>query len=202
MPPSSSTLTPSPRHLTTILYRPQGLGTSRTPLPCLAGAAPGTQVTVLIQAKFLDYASYPFAPRRLWGSDIYTDDSDPLLAAVHAGIYKPSWPHPCDRPIGYSSYPPIDHDLQLTLVVHPCPPSFPGQVRNFVGSRDWVGIPHHGGAFRVLSAKPVPLGTAVYGGGLRGRKARMRLIHGVARAEASLGPTQYRIYTDAQDIPS
>ncbi|KAE7996946.1 hypothetical protein FH972_001622 [Carpinus fangiana] len=31
------------------------------------------------------------AQRRIWGTDVYTDDSDPICAAIHAGWFKGSW---------------------------------------------------------------------------------------------------------------
>src|SRR5262249_58971286 len=50
--------------------------------------------------------------RCLWGTDLYTDDSDPLAAAMHAGWIRAEWPPDLDT-------------AQLNLTPPPPPPPPP-----------------------------------------------------------------------------
>jgi len=68
----------------------------------------------------------------LWGSDVYTSDSNLGVACVHAGLLKPGEAGP----------------VRVTIVEAPA--TFPGSTRNGITSQDW-GSWH--GAFRVEAVR-------------------------------------------------
>jgi hypothetical protein len=81
----------------------------------------------------------PFAKRKIWGSMVYTDDSDPLLAAVHTGalqLYPTSI-----VPTKTSSEKPLR--LKMSLRVLPKLINYQGTPRSGVDSRSW-GNSHDG----------------------------------------------------------
>lgn len=115
------------------------------------------------------------ADRVLWGCDIYTDDSDPLAAAIHAGWIRGEWsedvdtaqlglagPFPQDLDdegvpevvldppaTGGGFIPPADMDLHVTLLVLPALKRYAEAARNGVLSRAW-GPNHDGCSVSVL----------------------------------------------------
>lgn len=93
-------------HLGSTLYRPSEMqaasfsqlskqGTDSTPkqLPRFEGKENCT-ITIRIPRFYLkDTEREKICSRRaIWGVDIYTDDSDPLAAAIHSGWIKGKWP--------------------------------------------------------------------------------------------------------------
>ena len=69
----------------------------------------------------------------IWGSDVYTDDSSPAAAAVHAGALR----------VGETG------TVQVTIL--PGRSSYPGSTRNGITSQDWEAF---AGSFRIERAKP------------------------------------------------
>lgn len=93
-------------HLGSTLYRPSEMqatafsqlskqGTDSTPkqLPRFEGKENCT-ITIRIPRFYLKDAEREkiCSRRAIWGVDIYTDDSDPLAAAIHSGWIKGKWP--------------------------------------------------------------------------------------------------------------
>lgn len=64
----------------------------------------------------------------IWGTDVYTGDSQIALAAVHAGLVK------------------ADHEAIVKVTVVPPPPQFPGCARHGVTSHDFGRF---GSAYRI-----------------------------------------------------
>lgn len=104
------------------------------------------------------------AERRLWGLGIYTDDSDPVAAAMHAGFIKTAFAKdvdtnqleeisrqydpvidggqenlPSDGPVE----PPADKDCHITLLVLPRLERYQGRGRHGLVSRTWGEVSHH-----------------------------------------------------------
>jgi len=112
------------------------------------------------------------ALRAVWGTDIYSDDSDPLAAAIHAGWIRGEWGDGIDVSMleinppgaGDSSdnkqtvfttapaspmLPLPGKDLHLTLLILPTLQKYASRVAHGVKSRAW-GDDHDGLSFRVV----------------------------------------------------
>lgn len=114
--------------------------------------------------------------RTLWGSDVYTDDSDPLAAAIHAGWIRGDWGDDIDlsmlcvgtapdskptsttkdkRATGTVPFPPPlpivppkGKDLHLTLLILPTLQSYASTAAHGIKSRAW-GHDHDGVSFKI-----------------------------------------------------
>ena len=68
------------------------------PIPLFAAREGGTFVVRVPPAALAAARRREVGARRaLWGADVYTDDSDPLAAAVHAGWLRGAWPPDVDE---------------------------------------------------------------------------------------------------------
>ncbi|KAL9115156.1 MAG: hypothetical protein Q9227_000950 [Pyrenula ochraceoflavens] len=121
--------------------------------------------------------------RFLWGSGVYTDDSDPIAAAIHSGFLKATWPDGVDpellENIIQEQNPTIDFaenvptspmtlppymDLHITLLVLPTLEGYESTSRFGIKSRNWPeeenGARHDGVSFAVLNCKLVDEGSS------------------------------------------
>ena len=57
------------------------------PLPDLSHLI-GELIEFRISAEFLSQSNKAFIERRIWGSDIYTSDSDPVCILQHSGYFQ------------------------------------------------------------------------------------------------------------------
>ena len=138
------------------------------------------------------------AERYLWGSGIFTDDSDPVAAAIHSGYLKGAWGELVDKELleqiiqeqnpkidaGQENVPkelvepPPGMDLHITLLVLPQLEHYEGTVRYGLKSRSWPekpnAAPHDGVGFMVLNCEWVDDG-AERGKGRTGEERRRRL---------------------------
>lgn len=138
------------------------------------------------------------AERFLWGSGIFTDDSDPVAAAIHSGYIKGAWGDWADAALleqivreqnpkidaGQENVPeePIEPlsgmDLHITLLALPQLERYEPTVRNGVSSRVWPekpkDAPHDGASFLVLNCEWVDEG-AERGKARTGAARRQRL---------------------------
>ena len=136
--------------------------------------------------------------RFLWGSGIFTDDSDPVAAAIHSGFVKGAWGDFVDgtllehivleqNPVidaGQENVPdapldpPTGMDLHITLLVLPRLQRYEGSARYGLKSRTWpeeaADAPHDGVSFMVLTCKWFDEGTE-RGKGRTGLARRQRL---------------------------
>ena len=110
--------------------------------------------------------------RNLWGTEIHTDDSDPVAAAIHGGWIMPQFsddqmevlnlkvPDPNDEmstdlpatltavPADGPMVPPPDMDLHITVLILPTLQKYSSSVVNGVKSREW-GDNHDGMSFKI-----------------------------------------------------
>lgn len=118
------------------------------------------------------------ARRALWGTGVYTDDSDPVAAAIHSGFIRGAWNEDVDvsmldleikdsyqhapQPQATDSnsksgeggprippVPPPDKDLHITLLILPKLEHYESSVLFGLKSRAWDGT-HDGMSFKVL----------------------------------------------------
>ncbi|KIY00300.1 uncharacterized protein Z520_03985 [Fonsecaea multimorphosa CBS 102226] len=147
----------------------------------------------------------------LWGSGIYTDDSDPVAAAMHSGFIQSAHiedtllnrlideqnprieglPAP-DKPVPV----PEGKDLHITLVVLPQLESYADSVRFGIKSRSWPEpsaetlaehqAPHDGVSFMVLKTQFVDDGVMNRRLGRTGEEKRKRLREELADRQRGL----------------
>lgn len=138
--------------------------------------------------------------RNLWGTGIYTDDSDPLAAAMHMGWIKPSFNTNVDetllKRIVHNQNPKVDvakefkapaqpielpkgRDLKITLVVMPQLERYEETSRFGVQSRAWPEssehTPHDGISYSILKVEVLDVGPEERRLGRTGASRRARL---------------------------
>ncbi|KAK5097055.1 hypothetical protein LTS08_007075 [Lithohypha guttulata] len=141
------------------------------------------------------------ASRNLWGTGLYTDDTDPVTAAMHMGWIKPAF-HNVDetllKKIVHDQNPKIEiskdlkppaqpleipkgRDLKITCVVMPLLDHYEETSRFGVRSRAWpeglteTTAPHDGVSFAILKVEVVELGPEERRMGRTGTSKRARL---------------------------
>lgn len=145
------------------------------------------------------------ARRALWGTGVYTDDSDPVAAAIHSGFIRGEWGDDVDVEMldleikdtyqhaprvtadaGSESkeprippVPPPDKDLHITLVILPRLERYDGSVLFGLKSRGWEGQ-HDGVSFKVDRIEWVDEGVAR--GEERSGEARRKRLRNMMRS--------------------
>ncbi|KAJ5053066.1 hypothetical protein NUH16_010126 [Penicillium rubens] len=127
------------------------------------------------------------ARRALWGTGVYTDDSDPVAAAIHSGFIRGAWGDDVDESMldleikdtyqhapppeattdGKSPakgprlppIPPTDKDLHITLLVLPRVAQYDSTLMFGLKSRKWDGR-HDGMSFKIHAVDWVDEGVA------------------------------------------
>lgn len=138
--------------------------------------------------------------RGLWGTGIYTDDSDPVAAAIHMGWIKPAFNSSVDenllQRIVQDQNPKIEipkelkppaqpldvgkgKDLKITCVVMPQLEAYAETARFGIRSRNWPegaeNIAHDGVSFSILKVEIVDIGPEERRIGRTGQNKRARL---------------------------
>ncbi|OQD62092.1 hypothetical protein PENPOL_c014G05845 [Penicillium polonicum] len=158
------------------------------------------------------------ARRALWGTGVYTDDSDPVAAAIHSGFIRGAWGDdvdesmldleikdtyqhapPPDATDGDSPtkgprlppIPPTDKDLHITLLVLPRVAQYDSTLMFGLKSRKWAG--HHDGmSFKVHAVDWVDEGVA-RGEERSGEARRKRLRTLMQTGRICTGPAMAKI---------
>ncbi|KAI9733602.1 MAG: hypothetical protein M1834_003204 [Cirrosporium novae-zelandiae] len=170
-------------HLGSTLYQPRlelptgdtaskfNLVTTPLPLPCYKDRANCT-FTVRVPRSYLsrDHREAVCSRRAVWGTSVYTDDSDPLAAAIHSGWVRGEWGEDIDislldlgdgenkaaseqrsldaPPVAGPIQPPAGKDLHLTLLVLPPLEKYDSSTAFGLKSRTW-GNNHDGMSFKI-----------------------------------------------------
>ncbi|CAG8554003.1 7750_t:CDS:2, partial [Acaulospora colombiana] len=150
------------RHLGHLIYNPKEI------LPPLEFHENGL-LEVWIPSKYLTWENMKVRNRFLWGTDVYTDDSDIVAVLIHTGLYNP--PPPKSK---WSSNQP-DHDLCVTIRVLPKLVQYTATIRNKYQSRSWGN--HHGVSYKIEKVGEMKNGEAVGRSVGKGRKERLRKFH-------------------------
>ncbi|ODV91393.1 hypothetical protein CANCADRAFT_44983 [Tortispora caseinolytica NRRL Y-17796] len=141
-------------------------------------------VEIHVPHKYLNGDSNPrLARREVWGTDIYTDDSDPVAAAIHAGFIAAVLPESsvsnsdeeADDAKGTADAPALPSgeaagDVRIVLRILPRLERYRGCFRNGIRSRTW-GTVHDGMSYCVEKVNVYPPGK--FEGELRLRKQRL-----------------------------
>ncbi|KAI8092200.1 histone deacetylation protein Rxt3-domain-containing protein [Gilbertella persicaria] len=134
-------------------------------LPNLENCVNGL-MEIRVPARFLTFDNVRVKKRAIWGTDIYTDDSDIVAMAIHSGKYQPEFIEPTVEPgdpfalaiagkqresieaakkLAMSGKKYVhrhdhlipDHDLKVTVRVLPTLQSYASTIRNKLKSREW-----------------------------------------------------------------
>lgn len=215
------------RHLGSTLYSPQvqlpssrashetskfGFVTTPNPLPRFEGKENCT-LTVRVPRFYLSSIEREqiCLRRALWGADVYTDDSDPVAAAMHAGWIRGEWADDVDlslldigsgedssaqcktskidprssvvltEPPAKPATPPAGMDLHITLLVLPTLQSYAASVAHGLRSRAW-GDTHDGMSFQIQQIAWVDEGiNSVEERGGEARRKRLKAVMSTAR---------------------
>lgn len=184
-----------------------GYTTTPLPLPRFEGKENCT-FTVRVPRYRIDasHREEICARRALWGTGVYTDDSDPVAAAIHSGFFRGAWGDDVDvdmldleirdayqhtpktaqdagLPEGdrprIPPLPPPEKDLHITLLVLPRLERYDSSVLFGIRSRTWEGS-HDGMSFKVLRVEWVDEGVGR--GEERGGAARRKRLRGLMQS--------------------
>lgn len=153
------------------------------------------------------------ARRALWGTGVYTDDSDPVAAAIHSGFIRGAWGEDVDvdlldleirdtyqhapktaQDVGAEDgerprvppVPPNDKDLHITLLILPRLERYDSSVLFGLKSRAWEGS-HDGMSFKVQRVEWVDEGVG-RGEERSGEARRKRLRNLMQTGRICTGP--------------
>ncbi|KAF9143857.1 hypothetical protein BG015_000286 [Linnemannia schmuckeri] len=141
-------------------------------LPTMQGKE-NSLLEVRVASTYLTYDNAKVKKRELWGTDIYTDDSDVVAMLIHAGYFIPPTNsqctdedsfHPTSQHHNFVSNP-IKHicpgfDLAVTLRVMPKLIKYQGSIRHRIKSRTW-STGHDGVSFKIESIRKLGAGEAL-----------------------------------------
>lgn len=143
----------------------------------------------------------PLKERKIWGTDVYTDDSDILAACIHSGWLRLGSTAPL---FGQSSAadneaiqkrrrrkrkPNMDHrSLKITIVIAPKLIKYEGSLRAGVWSRSW-GNTHDGVSYAIESVELVEV--SLLGSHFVGPSLTIPLLQ---KARHRLTPTRWKAY--------
>lgn len=231
--PVRSSVAHLPRyHLGSTLYAPRigmpathasmesakfGYTSTPQPLPRFEGKANCT-FTVRVPRYRIDAARREeiCARRALWGTGIYTDDSDPVAAAIHSGYLRGSWGDDVDESIldleikdtyqhapppsaeeresdqpRLPPVPPRDKDAHITLLILPKLEQYDSTVLFGIKSRTWDRS-HDGMSFQILHVDWVEEGAGR--GEERGGEARRKRLRNLMQSgRICTGPASINI---------
>ncbi|KAF8979822.1 hypothetical protein BGZ52_004538, partial [Haplosporangium bisporale] len=136
---------------------------------------------VRIASTYLTYDNAKVRKRELWGTEVYTDDSDVVATLIHSGFYiPPLTPTSTDQdslqPTGQHNFASlIQHicpgfDLAVTIRAMPKLEKYQGSIQNRIKSRTWSTDDHSGASFKIESIRKLPAGEALNRG--RGQSKR------------------------------
>ncbi|KAI8888345.1 Rxt3-domain-containing protein [Backusella circina FSU 941] len=161
------------------VYTPQFL------LPNLENHINGT-VEIRVPSRYLTYETDKVQKRALWGTDIYTDDSDVVAMIIHSGKYQPPFKEkeidsndPFALMIAGKAHEAleetrkraltgkthlnrdrhVDHDVRVVLRVLPKLQDYASSIRHRVKSRHWGGS-HDGVSVFVDKVEKIKKGEA------------------------------------------
>jgi hypothetical protein len=139
--------------------------------------------------------------RYIFGTEIYTDDSDPVAMCVHGGWLRGEWavdvdtslmdiprPPPADEEVDeemverpdHPIIPPEDSDLHITLRILPQLKEYKGTVMYGVMSRDYPSGSHDGMSYMVEKLRWVDEGSGRFTArGGKAKRARLEAAHGL-----------------------
>jgi hypothetical protein len=201
----------TPPHASTPLYDKWGYAMQYKPNRRFTDSDENCTLTVRVPRDFLtaEMREKLCTDRYVFGTEVFTDDSDPLLAAMHSGWIRGSWPSeidtslmdlppppPADAPIVSELtappaegpvLPPPNMDCHITILILPALVKYATSLRFGIRSRQW-GDNHDGSSFMVTGVKWVDEGlertSQRPGKAKKARAANDSAENGLSKAEA------------------
>ncbi|KAI1306252.1 hypothetical protein EDD11_004838 [Mortierella claussenii] len=128
---------------------------------------------IRVASSYLTYDNVKVKRRELWGTDVYTDDSDVVSMLIHGGLYIPplsvnSGEQDTIQPTSQKHNFVADpikricpgYDLAVTLRVLPKLVKYQGSIRHRIKSRTW-STGHDGVSLRIESVRKLCSGEAL-----------------------------------------
>ncbi|KAG0235253.1 hypothetical protein BGW41_000864 [Actinomortierella wolfii] len=149
-----------------------------TLLPSMEGKE-NSLFEVRIASSYLTYDNAKVRKRNLWGTDVYTDDSDVVASLFIPPLSSQSTEQeqfqPQTQQHNFVEFQPTarhlcpSFDLAVTLRVLPRLVKYQGSIRNRIRSRSWL-TNHDGMSLKVESIRKLPLGSALNRGRSQSKK--------------------------------
>lgn len=160
----------------------RGFASTPRPLPRFEGQENST-FTIKVPRMYLtpEIRAEITSRKAVWGTDIYTDDSDAIAACIHQGWFRGEWDEdvdtsllglelkegPPDSPKSYLTEPPCkgpmhvptNRDCHITILVLPLLEKYSSTTRFGLRSREWGGDRdsyqgvHDGLSFMIMSVR-------------------------------------------------
>ncbi|KAF9358127.1 hypothetical protein BGX26_002418 [Mortierella sp. AD094] len=141
-------------------------------LPSMQGKE-NSLLEVRVASPYLTYDNVKVKRRELWGTEIYTDDSDIVAMLIHGGFFIPPTSinsseqdsiQPNSQQHNFAAEP-IKHicpayDLAITLRVMPKLIKYQGSIRHRIKSRTW-GTGHDGVSLKIEAMRKLCPGEAL-----------------------------------------
>jgi Histone deacetylation protein Rxt3 len=201
-----------------------GYTTTPVPIPRFEGKENCT-FTVRVPRFRIDSARREeiCARRALWGTGVYTDDSDPVAAAIHSGFMRGEWAEDVDQDMldleikdtyqhapraaegemkSASRKPPVpppDKDVHITLLILPRLQRYESTVLFGMKSRVWDDT-HDGMSFKVEQIDWVDEGVT-RGEERSGEARRKRLRNMMRSGRICTGPGLLRLRGSPIELP-
>ena len=183
---------------------PSRFGFASTPMPLPMDKIKGKEnCTLTVKIPRAHLSGIPLEEitfrRAVWGTDVYTDDSDVIAACIHGGWVRGAWseevdldmidvpPGPDHTPEAMTAPPregpvqvPANMDMHVTVVILPCLRKYAATTRFGMTSREWGGrynrfqSAHDGLSFMILSVRFATSAEPASRLRGRGRRERMR----------------------------
>lgn len=158
---------------------PYNFRTTQSPrpfIPRLSHDYINTILSISIQSKYLIQLEHGenirYENREIWGTDVYTDDSDILLVLQHCGVLPASVPN--KNRVNYRTRTPgnisnpdlvvgtvpegnLEFEIQVDIILLPPLKSYASCTRNDITSREWTGQIHDGLSYAIhaVTIKPI-----------------------------------------------
>lgn len=173
----------------------RGFASTTLPLPRFEGKENCTFTIKVSRAHLVNSSREEITRRRgLWGTDIYTDDSDIIAACIHEGWFRGAWPKSVDTSYlgleidvpgekrtsveGIMNRPPptgpivvpARHEVHITVLILPPMEKYHSTTRFGIRSREWGG--KHGGYQGVHDGLSFKIMSVEFVAGVDGQEAR------------------------------
>ena len=118
-------------------------------------------VKVRVARRYITPNHEPYQRRAVWGTSVYTDDSDIVASLFHEGYLQDT------EPLFTAG-----SDLLVSVLILPPLKKYTGSTRHGLNSRTWI-TPHDGTSYKILAVDEISRGSAESPLGRRRERAQM-----------------------------